>query len=212
LVKSLARLAALAAVAVAGLLSACEMKSAPQKVRTLCAEGGSVAHFAPGTFEKEHRHDDLKRGWYSNHLSAMAEPSLQCVTAHPVYRFLWLRTFHRPISVRVEQRNDGIYLFAVELDGAGGYEPGEESKRIEHKLSVSQAHVFIDALTKARVWEPVGKKDRFGFDGARWIIEARDGDRYLIHDEWSPDNGRIRDLGLVFVKLTGWDIHPKELY
>src|SRR3954467_6279291 len=69
--------------------------------------------------------DQFARNWYSQHLRAMSEPSLSC--KEPVgttYRFLWLRTWGAPIAVRVEKTAKGVALNAVELDGAGGYEPG----------------------------------------------------------------------------------------
>ena len=63
--------------------------------------------------------DAFRREWYTKHLRAMAEPSLSCgESPSESYRFLWLRTFGRPIAVgsrRVDQT-----LTAVELMGAGG--------------------------------------------------------------------------------------------
>ena len=40
------------------------------------------------------------------------------------YRFLWLRTFHKPIAVRVWSADSRYYLVVKELSGQGGYEPG----------------------------------------------------------------------------------------
>jgi hypothetical protein len=52
--------------------------------------------------------------WYSKHLTAMGEPSLLEVSRQDatveVYRFLWLRSFHHPISVRLIFRKDGTAM------------------------------------------------------------------------------------------------------
>src|SRR5262252_7608510 len=48
--------------------------------------------------------------WYSSTLRALEEPSLFALRNDPsrrVYRFLWLPSFHRPISVRLTINADG---------------------------------------------------------------------------------------------------------
>ena len=63
--------------------------------------------------------DDFKEEWYSQHLIAMGEPLLPD-GANEVYRFLWLRTFHNPIMIRLTYDPKGCDLIAKRLDGAGG--------------------------------------------------------------------------------------------
>src|SRR5262245_8575536 len=90
--------------------------------------------------------DAFHRTWYSTHLRAMAEPSLSCGdSSGESYRFLWLRTFGRPIAVRVETGKPST-LTAVELDGAGGYQPGKISRRVQRQLSADEWKAFSDAL------------------------------------------------------------------
>jgi hypothetical protein len=52
---------------------------------------------------------DFTEKWYSDHLKAMNEPSFlefrQDRKIHS-YRFLWLRTFHKPVCVRIEIISD----------------------------------------------------------------------------------------------------------
>src|SRR5437899_2594377 len=48
--------------------------------------------------------DRSKVEWYSEHLQAMREPPLTRVAGEAeVYRFLWLRSFHRPIAIRAQR-------------------------------------------------------------------------------------------------------------
>ena len=65
--------------------------------------------------------DGITRDWYSKYLRAMMEPSLSCGQGPDgfAYRFLWLRSSHHPIAVRVEKDGSSVTLNAVELDGTG---------------------------------------------------------------------------------------------
>ena len=206
-----ALLALAAALILAVSLVGCEkeVRSQPQP---FCTGVSNTAYFASGAFSDVPRNDRFVSEWYSKFLSTMGEPSLQCVSRYPVYRFLWLRTFHRPIAVRVEKRDDGMHLFAVELDDSRGYEPGNESKRVARMLSVRETQLFAEAVAAARVFDAPDKPGMWGSDGARWVVEARDGERYQMHDVWSPDHGRVRDLGKAFIALTDWWIPQDDLY
>lgn len=62
---------------------------------------------------------------YSKDLRALLEPSVwelsRRTPAVEVYRFLYLRTFHHPISVRLTTRSDGTaVLTSKETSGHGG--------------------------------------------------------------------------------------------
>ena len=52
--------------------------------------------------------DEFSVNWYGKQLSALDEPSLymQRVSNKSIYRFLWLRTFHNPIAIRLEILKD----------------------------------------------------------------------------------------------------------
>lgn len=61
--------------------------------------------------------DDFVRGWYSSHLRSMAEPSLSCGAIEDSYRFVWLRSFHSPVAVRMYRDRDGlVWLVATETN------------------------------------------------------------------------------------------------
>jgi hypothetical protein len=51
-------------------------------------------------------------------------------------------------------------------------------------------------------------------DGSQWIFEGRTADRYHIVDRHSHsvDEGRLRDLGLLMVRLAGMLPKPDEVY
>ncbi len=151
------------------------------------------------------------RRWYSQHLHAMHEPSLSCVPSsdEETYRFLWLRTFHHPIAVRVARSKEGIQLSAVELSGAGGYEPSSILKQIHKSLSSDQWQELTDTIRAVRYWlQPSVETGGIGLDGSQWIIEARRGQIYHVVDRWL--GGMNYDLGLLFLELA--DLKPDKIY
>jgi hypothetical protein len=149
---------------------------------------------------------------YAGVLGIMGEPSLGCATDTPVYRFLWMRTFHHPVAVRVERDGDNWRVIAVELDGAGGYDPGKVFRRVDRTLTPYEAQQLEALLARVDVWGPPVEHTDRGLDGSTWIIEARDGTRSRIHDVWTPSNGREHEIGLLFLSFTGWSFPPDDLY
>ena len=190
-------------VALIGAVEAYEVRSSCPVVDT------DDFFFPPRVLEAE-------RAWYSKHLKAMGEPSLSCGVGSgtEVYRFVWLRTFGRPIAVRVSRSDRAATLVAVELTGAGGYEPGSISKRIAKKVAATEWDKLAAALGGVDFWrmptKPSPPDD--GLDGAQWIIEGRRNSTYHVVDRWSPRGGPYRDAGLVFLKLAGVSVPDQDLY
>ena len=92
---------------------------------------------------------------------AMHEPSLfemsrQDETAE-VYRFLLLRTFRPPISVRLVVRKDGTALLISKgMPGKAGYEPGTMAS-----LSKEQTEWFRDLVEGFAAWKlPTSGRNR----------------------------------------------------
>jgi hypothetical protein len=179
------------------------------RVAESCPELPEVRYFAVGTFNPDFPvvgtfdHDLFFREWYSKHLVAMEEPSLYCGVLEDAetYRFLWLRTFHNPVAVRVFRRGYDYGLDAVILDGAGGYDPGHVSRRVTRALSRDEWQTVIAGLEGVQFWQMATSRYEFGFDGAEWIVEARRDGRYHIVDRWSGSDGLER-VGRLFLNLA----------
>ena len=152
-----------------------------------CSSDRLVRYFPEGTFREKDRHwdsDAFLRGWYSRHLNAMNETSLSCGprTSDESYRFLWLRSFHAPIAVRIERTGEKYTLIGKILDGLGGYDPGRIERRIRKHLTAEQWRRAIIALDQLDFWKmPTTQHDIVGTDGAEWIIEGRK-DAYHVVD------------------------------
>jgi hypothetical protein len=158
--------------------------------------------------------DGLLRDWYSKYLRAMLEPSLSCGdrTGGFAYRFLWLRSFHAPIAVRLEKTGSSVVLNAVELEGTGGQAAGEIVKRTQRALSPAEENKFLTRLKQVGFWEMRKNQDRFGMEGAQWILEGIDNGRYQVVDRWSPGPGPYRDVCLILLEFTGLTIPAAERY
>jgi hypothetical protein len=157
-----------------------------------------------------------REGWYGKHLRAMKEPVLCPDSMRERYRFLWLRTFHRPIAVRVEQRPDDIRLVAKELDGAGGYGPGTIVRDTSFSLPRAQWEEFRHLLSEAQFWQLPAhwppEEGVVGVDGSQWILEGVAGEHYHVVDRWTPEHDP-RDVAFrraVLFLLSASTIKPRD--
>ena len=157
-----------------------------------CSSPPPPEHFEPGVFLPERPDvDDMMRTAFSNNLVAMNEPVI-APTTHDSVRFLYLRSFHHPIAVRVERRLAHVRLTAVELDGAGGYDPGVPTRRVTRNVSDEEWNDLLSLLDNASFWELPTSHERATLDGARWILEASVDGRYHVVQRNSPDETEMR--------------------
>jgi len=152
---------------------------------------------------------DDRADWYWRALAGMNEPSLADGSGPDSWRFLWLRSFHAPIAVRIQSAADGrLNLTAKRLSGQGGYDPGLIAATVQRPLEPDEARRFR-ALAGSPRFDADGPPDcTFGADGARWIIETRVGGQYHFQDEWTPQTGEVAALGRFMLDLTDWDVEP----
>lgn len=171
------------------------------------AEAAQATTYFPGT-------DDFKEEWYGGQLKALHEDSLCCGGSSDarVVRFLWLRSFHHPVVIRLNELPDGRWKMTVKIGrGAGGYRPRKqltESERIYRAAEVTRVLALFDR--NSPFWsiasdEPVstdGELQEVHVDGAQWIVEARDTSRYHWVDRFSPESGPIREFGMQLMTLS----------
>jgi hypothetical protein len=175
-------------------------------------------HYFPNqALDHEQGLDDFAVGWYSKHLKAMGEPSLLELSKTPahVYRFLWLRSFHNPVAVRLNVDRDGTSLLTVKVtNGRGGYAPGELVKNESRRLSKEYTQGFLDDVRELGYWSlPTDDPENRGTDGAEWILEAVKDGRYKLVVRWSPEKGAVRTLGLaMMIRLAELKLLYQEVY
>jgi hypothetical protein len=181
---------------------------------------GFAGEYVPAGVLGDSRSHQFRSYWYSKHLIAMREPSLWEVSRQDstaeVFRFLWLRSFHHPISVRLTVRKDGTgILTSKETDGKGGYAPGKLIRNLAATLSKEQTAFFLDRVEAFGLWKlAMEKLGTTGLDGAEWIIEATKGGRYHIVDRWSPPaNDPVHALGTtLMINLAHFRLLYQDVY
>ena len=114
---------------------------------------------------------------YTEFLIALKEDKIDTLkTEKEIYRFLWLRTFHNPIVIRIEKNEKEFKLYWKRSNGEGGYEAGKivENKSIE--LSKKQWSEFKKFLKNSNFWKnPSIKNDEDIIqvtDGSQWVLEG----------------------------------------
>jgi hypothetical protein len=176
----------------------------------------STRYFPEASLDERKDLSEFREQWYSKQLTALEEPSLLEVAKDKTaesYRFTWLRTFHHPVSVRLDILGDGSgVLIAKMASGAGGYDPGKVILNEKAKLAKQQIDAFLLQLRKAGFWTLPTMKKEMGDDGAEWILEGVKTGNYHVVDRWSPEKGPVRDVGLYMMHAGKLKISKKEIY
>lgn len=145
---------------------------------------------------------------YSRTLAAAREPSLFVASTieqpKSALRFTWLRSFDPPVVIRVEWNGLTGQLFAKQLLGVGGYEPGEVNRSFRRRLGPWETFRLRYMLWRADLFRAPPKDCAPGLDGAAWIFEGVDNNGYHFLERWSPESGSAHQVGLFLVGLTGW--------
>jgi hypothetical protein len=152
----------------------------------------------------------------ANEPSLFKQPSEQADSRE--YRFVWLRTFHKPVVIRLYQHGGGAEIRVVRLSGKGGYEMGQvDYDRVKSVTPAAWQH-FADLLAKARFFDLVSQEKGLEpeFDGARWLLEGRTGTTYKFVERVSPrsDSGSKSFAACCeyLLELSALDVPANEIY
>lgn len=182
---------------------------------------GQSNYFPPAVLGEDAKVGSHKITWYSKFVSAMHEPSLweaSKTQKTQTYRFLWLRSFHHPVSIRLEVNADGTALLTTKItSGQGGYEPGRLIMNRTQKFDRERTSWVLDRIEELKFWtlstNPPCDPDVIGVDGAQWIFEGVKGGTYHIVDRWSPDKGEVHSLGIMMlIDLAKLKLLYQEVY
>ncbi|MGD1214075.1 MAG: hypothetical protein ABR861_03720 [Terriglobales bacterium] len=183
----------------------------------LCAQ---EEFFPKNAFESDSRADQFMSAWFSDELRILGEPSLFQMSKAPFdeeYRFLWLRTFHHPIAIRLELRSDGVGILTTKVaSGSAGFPQKKPYliEKVSRPLTREQTQRFLGRLDKLSFWNLRQDVDqRTGNDGSEWIIEGVKGGKYQMLSRWTPIEGAVHELGLTFAFGSAQMSIPKnEVY
>jgi hypothetical protein len=148
--------------------------------------------------------------WYAGHLASMREPPLYPpVVGRTVYRFLWLRSFHDPIAVRVSHEAQRSIIVVKKTNGNAVYRRFGLLIEEERELTEEQWNRIERIVIRVSFWESTATGGS-GLDGAHWVLEGVNDGKYHVVDEWSPPDGGVREIGLALLELSG--LHESPVY
>lgn len=157
--------------------------------------------------------DSFLNEWFSKMLFALQEPIISNYNgSKELYRFTWLRTFHHPISIRLEKQGSMIQLFSKVSDGSGGYDPGNMMFDTAITQTKKQIDTVNSKLKNATFWNlPTLTDNDRGKDGAMWIIEVYKEGQYKVVVQSSPNKGdSFRAIGEYLFSISQIKIDPNE--
>mgnify|MGYP007068289989 CR=1 FL=1 len=152
--------------------------------------------------------------WFSKQLTALDEPKLYKNYDFEAYRFTWLRTFHNPIAIRLEKKNNEYFLIVKKANGLGGYDPGQLVQNDTIRITERQWKGVIRKVNNIYFWgiPTIKKSNKVVKDGAMWILEAKKDAKYKMVYRHSPKATVIRKLCVMLLKMSELKICKNELY
>jgi hypothetical protein len=211
------------------VFGACSHKSA-QQAANCCATTFDIplnnqptSYFPSGTFLPDELRDKHLVDWYARSLNELGEPSFQSMAASNLesYRFLWLRSFHPGVAIRVWRCPVGYCITSKQLDSIDRYTDGKFVPTA--KLAVNNSRPlrandwdrFLSLLNGAQFWSlPTVDGKPMANDGAAWLLEGTRASNYHVVDRQSPVDGAYRDACLYLLTLSQLkvDASKHELY
>lgn len=199
---------ALIALALAGVVFTlyAVIGSTPFFPRSLQLQSGICPASDDYPAERRRVMDASEAEWYSSGLFSLHEQPLFPDRDRPLQtvRFTLLRSFHAPLTVRTTDLKDGrLRLQATLAPGPDGCPEDKDDCRIDRVLTqteqarVARAQSLLETDTYGCAT---------GIDGSMWLVEASWRGDYRFWSEWSPRHGELRDLALVMIDLTGWEL------
>jgi hypothetical protein len=152
---------------------------------------------------------------FADDLTKLGEPKLSSgrEPSDFAYRFIWVRCFNHPISVRIQRSGATTILRAVEMDGGGYYAWGNIAREINKELSPAEVEAAVARLDQAGFWQMESKDPTpTVIDGATWILEGNQNGKYHSVDRSGPKPGAFRDACLFLVQLSGLTVPANEIY
>lgn len=168
----------------------------------------------------------VKRCSFQSFLDAMGEETLSRPGVQEAYRFLWLRTWRRPLMVRVERTERGdVSLEAKETDGSSELAPGKLAEHGRRRLTAAEWHSLKEAIQRSAFWtmDPAARVGTGGVvvaDGATWIVEGHRGggqrtlalDTAHVVEAELEENAALRDAALLMLEFAGVDVSQLAIY
>jgi hypothetical protein len=186
-------------------------------VLSCCASAASDQYFPEGIFSENAADDKAWSDRFSRQLVALDEPPLRVAAGSPFqsYRFLWQRSFHPALAVRLDVQQDGTGIVVTKMSRTvkGSKRAGVETTR--RVLAKQETDGFLRQIHDSGFWKMSTRLNPIdvGPDGAQWLLEGFKGHNYHAVLRWSPKDGSVRTLGLkLAIDLGGLRIPGDQIY
>ncbi|WP_417602383.1 hypothetical protein [Owenweeksia hongkongensis] len=153
--------------------------------------------------------------YYAQYLRAFEEESLYKQSGEIIiYRFTWLRTFHHPVMVRVENINDKLRVYWKVMDGMGGYGTDTLLQNERSGISFQNWNELDSLIDETDFWNlPQGERKPPNTDGSNWLLEGYRNGNYHLVDRHSPKKDQaIYVLGTFILQLTNLQLDAEAIY
>jgi hypothetical protein len=172
-----------------------------------------IPQYFPFPSQDQSALDTASAKWYSYALHLMQEkPIFNDKSKNETYRFLWLRTFHHPVAIRITKSFSNYTIYWKLLNGLGGYGLGKLSIQKEKKITRQNWDGFMLKLKQLNFWElKKGANDVMGNDGSNWVLEGKTPQKYHVIGAWTP-KGSFYACGDYLIKLTNMNIKKEQEY
>lgn len=128
-----------------------------------------------------------------------------------IYRFTWLRTFHNPIVITIENNNGKIMLYWKIGEGQGGYKPKGLKESGSRKISSGEWREFEQLVELSDFENLPHKSSVLMMDGSIWMLERKSKNSFKAHNTNWPFS-EYKEACLYLLKLTEIKIEKRALY
>jgi hypothetical protein len=175
------------------------------------------SYFPEHSFSADPQSSDLIDNQYAKRLTSLNEPSLlQLSNAGGFHlRFLWLRSFHAPVVISLQQAGDQYTLTVKQLRGKDAIDSDDLAVDRTRYLTKDELATFSQLFGNVCFWNmPSISAEPLSEDGAWWIVESVWEGRYHIVSRQSPEDGPYRQICLYLLKLSNLESvsSPGEVY
>ena len=160
----------------------------------------------------ENRLDTFVNQWFSHFMTKFELQNYsEKYSGFESYRILWLRTFHNPIVIEIQDKKESVKLSYKISDGAGGYEFGNLSQDTTFLINRKDWNKLIQLIQKSGFWNLTTDKDEIpGCDGSELIMEGHNENGYHMIYRWGGQE--IGECGRFMIELSKIKIPEKEFY
>lgn len=167
--------------------------------------------------EEKNALDTIRNKRLTLNLISFQEPNLyKSITdeTEKTYRFTWLRSFHIPVVIRIDKKQNKFSLTCKALFDNQGYSPNEFTWNFTKKISVPQWITFEYLLKKMdfQHLQTDLSDDGECMDGAIWILESKSVNDYHCVYRHCSGKKDFRDACLYLLKLSGLKIKKEDIY